>query len=517
MISFDDLVDTGINTEGIENEIRNVKMNTQVNRFSIYDCKYSIQSLSSMITSYSPEQYSSSLASLSSDTSMLNSSMNDIVSSLSSLSSDTLMLYNSLTTMSGGEGFNYWQSYDEHPNQGYNVNERLESALINNAASGVGPAADFFDCTFGNNMYHFTGNEFVSNHNYIHNFVHDLNYLTFSANDFSKCSSINVNAEIFSANSFTEVKCLNITALRQNGGNSISSCSDVNIYYQGTYTLNAESNKRLNICGGAYKSGGLINNDYVNMDVLSMSALNCNNKLNMISCLECVSNTFNDCQLLNLNAYNMSNNTFNSMHDANIRALSLSFMIVTKLYGKCDVSAQNIDWLQINWDAWATSYSSSGSVNVKANSVMGNIAAVEDACVVCDSVKAIGLDHCKKVTVSAKSIASGFWVNGADDLDLWFESIDLPKEDSDIYGLSSIGTLHIHQHSSYMGDTWNYNNNRPLAAFSNGVRCLDFDFKVPTYLIANGGTIWNGAGYGYPGFHISDIYVNGVPYTCYTH
>ena len=82
MISFDDLVDVGGDTEQLENELREVRINTQVNRFSIYDCKYSIQSLSSMISTITVADYSASFTSLSYDTSLLNSSMNDVISSL---------------------------------------------------------------------------------------------------------------------------------------------------------------------------------------------------------------------------------------------------------------------------------------------------------------------------------------------------------------------------------------------------------------------------------------------------
>ena len=44
MISFDDLVDFDTDIQTLEDELRNVKVNTQVNRFSLYDCTDSIES-----------------------------------------------------------------------------------------------------------------------------------------------------------------------------------------------------------------------------------------------------------------------------------------------------------------------------------------------------------------------------------------------------------------------------------------------------------------------------------------
>ena len=91
MISFDDLVNSGGDTEQLENEMREIRLNTQVNRFSIIDCTNSIESLSS----------------------------------------NTLALYNSLTTITGGGGggFGYLEPFSAHSTESfiYNCNDVLSN------------------------------------------------------------------------------------------------------------------------------------------------------------------------------------------------------------------------------------------------------------------------------------------------------------------------------------------------------------------------------------------------------
>lgn len=331
MISFDDLVDVGGDTEQLENEIREVRINTQVNRFSIYDCKYSIQILSSMISTITVADYASSLSSLSSDTNLLNSSMNDIISSMSSLSSDTLLLYNSITdlTTGGGTGFNYWQSYDEHPILGYNVNERLESDIINNDIKGVGPAADFYDCTFQNKYVNLTGQEFNSNHIFNNSWYHNLDYLTFNSNSYEIINSLKINCDICSLNTFNQVKHLDLTCIRPFDINSFVSCTDVHVKNMGDLQIVANSCKNINICGGNITSGVLLDNDFIKINCNNIEKYNYSNKFNEISCYACNTNTFSNCDLLSMTCYNMNSNLFGSDGIYNIKCYSCNNLSAT--------------------------------------------------------------------------------------------------------------------------------------------------------------------------------------------
>jgi len=223
----------------------------------------------------------------------------------------------------GSGGFDYWQSYSDHPVQGYNISDKLIDTSIDYAL-GVGPAMDFQNCTFGRAQHYFTGNEFVSNKYYNVLFEGSFKYLSLGYNDFTNCLTLNLDVNVFSRNTFDKIKMLNITCNRPNDSNTIKNCSDVNLYIQGSYTLNAESNKRLNICGGVYKSGGMIDNDFANINILTMSGINCKNKMNFISCVECVSNTFNNCQMLNLNACNIASNYYQNVNNVNMIANSIT-------------------------------------------------------------------------------------------------------------------------------------------------------------------------------------------------
>lgn len=331
MISFDDLVDVGGDTEQLENEMREIRLNTQVNRFSIYDCKYSIQSLSSMISTITVADYSASFTSLSYDTSLLNSSMNNVISSLSSLSSDTLLLYNSITdlTTGGGTGFDYWQSYDEHPIKGYNVSERLESDIMNNHIQGVGPAADFYDCTFQDKYVNLTGNEFVSNHIFNNKWYHNLDYLSFNNNSYEIISSLKINCDICSANTFNQVKYLDLTCIRPFDVNSLVSCTDAHIKNMGNLKLVAESCKNINLYGGNITSGVLSKNDYVKINCNNFENFNYSNEFNEINCYACNSNTFSNCGLLSMSCYNMNNNTFGSEGTYNIKCYECDGLTAT--------------------------------------------------------------------------------------------------------------------------------------------------------------------------------------------
>lgn len=116
MISFDDLVNSGGDTEQLENEMREIRLNTQVNRFSIIDCTNSIESLSS----------------------------------------NTLALYNSITTITGGGGggFGYIEPYSAHSSESfiYNCNDVLSNQSFNETFKEVGPNINFDNVSFTTNQ-----------------------------------------------------------------------------------------------------------------------------------------------------------------------------------------------------------------------------------------------------------------------------------------------------------------------------------------------------------------------------
>lgn len=249
----------------------------------------------------------------------------DIISDLTSISNSAFIKYvpcswlNQTFTSSGsGGGFNYWQSYDEHPIKGYNVSERLESDIMNNNIQGVGPAADFYDCTFQDKYVNLTGNEFNSNHIFNNTWYHNLDYLTFNNNNYEIINSLKINCDICSANTFNQVKYLDLACIRPMGINSFTNCTDLYIKNQGEHQLILTSCKNVNLTGGNIY-GVAMKNDYVKMNVNEIKSFNYSNNFNELTCYNCFSNTFKDCELFNLNAYSMSNNTFNGIGDYKIK------------------------------------------------------------------------------------------------------------------------------------------------------------------------------------------------------
>lgn len=501
------------------------------------------------------------------------SQLNNINTNTSSLRFDVNNILSSISTLTiSGGGFDYTEQFSVHSSLrlGYNVSDSVNGISLSDVIKfNFGPNCTFDDCTF-NSIRSLTINDVVNKckFNTIRNGKLFGDILTCS---FKTCSMLNMSGQDdiascqFSTARFVNITCSdflsnsiygaynwnincnnlqagrfiagdkvninafaagsfsanNISTLNFSGGNFESitfNLETVNNQTGNMTSCNYYQNEYLNLCGESISGCQIseckdVNLNYVNVVNNTFSDLSSLNAtcINMTNC------NWNDLKQVNVNAYSLRDLTIQSIYDAHITASLISNMVITKMYSYYDISAFSIDWLQMNWDPWASTYTTTGTINAKAAFIQANIVGADDVNIKCDSAKAVVIEHCKNATISAKSIASGFCVKNVDDLDLWLDNIDLPSADADIYGLSSIGTLHIHQHSSYNGNGWNYLNNRPMAAFSNGVSCLDFDFKVPTYLINNGATTWNGAGYGYPGYHISDIYVNGVPYTCYSH
>lgn len=247
----------------------------------------------------------------------------DIASNLTSISNSAFIKYIPCSWLNvggggGSGGFDYWQSYDEHPLLGYNVSERLESDIINNDISGVGPAADFYDCTFQDKFVNLTGNEFNSNHIFNNKWYHNLDYLTFNNNSYEIISSLKINCDICSANTFNQVKYLDLTCIRPVSSNSFVSCTDIYIHNQGNHQIILNSCKNVNLTGGNF-NGIALNNEFVKINCNNIESFNYSNNFNEISCYGCNSNTFKDCDLFSLTAFSMSNNTFNGIGDYKIK------------------------------------------------------------------------------------------------------------------------------------------------------------------------------------------------------
>ncbi len=247
----------------------------------------------------------------------------DINSDLTSISNSAFIKYVPCSWLNvggggGSGGFNYWQSYDEHPLLGYNVSELVESGIINNHIKGVGPAADFYNCTFQDKYVNLTGLTFSSNHIFNNKWYHDLKYIMFDENSYEIISSLKINCDVCRYNTFNQVKHLDLSCIRPVSSNSFVSCTDIYVYNQGTHQIILSSCKNVNLTGGNF-NGVALNNDYVKINCNNIESFNYSNKFNEISCYGCNSNTFKDCDLFSLTAFSMSNNTFNGIGDYKIK------------------------------------------------------------------------------------------------------------------------------------------------------------------------------------------------------
>lgn len=216
MISFDDLVNSGGDTEQLENEMREIRLNTQINKFSIIDCTNSIESLSS----------------------------------------NTLALYNSLTTITGGGGggFGYLEPYSAHSSESfiYNCNDTLESISFNDTFKEVGPNINFDNVSF-------TNKQKVS-----------LKGLNCDSCLITSISNVILDYETFHHNSCNSMKLLNVsgTDIKSNLFNYNSNLK-INGYSVLNNTINTNSILSLN--GFSVNNNSLISNSIMNLTGQSMS------------------------------------------------------------------------------------------------------------------------------------------------------------------------------------------------------------------------------------------------------
>lgn len=343
MISFDDLVNSGGDTEQLENEMREIRLNTQVNRFSIIDCTNSIESLSSMMSTITVADYSASL---------------------SSLSSDTLALYNSITTITGGGsgGFDYIEPYSAHSSESfiYNCNDILSNQAFPSFETfkEVGPNINFDNVSFTTNQkLNLKGQTFnscliqsntepmmldyklIQNVSYSKNSFINVSADEFKNNTLTSNSIVNISGFINTSNKYVYFNNLNITASKdiQNTYQHIEKlCNYVytaknNSYYSGSYLyLNILTNGDTNtysfidfIHNNIYKNSYnkysvisyLYNNNFTNLNN-TFSKIQLHNILGNIK-----DNTFTSNTLLNMSAINIDGNTMGSISLANLKGV----------------------------------------------------------------------------------------------------------------------------------------------------------------------------------------------------
>ena len=307
MISFDDLVDAGGDTEQLENDLRNVKLNTQANRFSIIDCTNSIETLSS----------------------------------------NTLALYNSLTTITGGGGgFNYIELYSAHSTESfiYNCNDILSNQSFTDTFKEVGPNINFKNVSITTaqklNLKGQTFNNCFINTNTKHV---ALNYASMDNNSIYNNNFIDIKADTFNNNDVKSNTFINISGF-QNVGNTCSNNNILHItgnyYYYNTITLN----KSVSINASAAENNSIRSNNLVNFNAHSQtknsifgnSLLNTingfllNNNSYVGNCAKIchysgTGNTFNP-SILDYTGYSISKNTLGALKNGHFKIGTANFI-----------------------------------------------------------------------------------------------------------------------------------------------------------------------------------------------
>lgn len=366
MISFDDLVNVGGDTEQLENEMREIRLNTQVNRFSIIDCTNSIESLSSMISTITVADYSASL---------------------SSLSSDTLALYNSISTITGGGGggFEYLEQYSAHSTESfiYNCNDVLSNQSFNETFKEVGPNINFNAVSFTTNQkLNLKGQTLnscliQSNTEYMM-----LNYESMKSNTITNNGFINISCLTNTSNSYSGNSFLTITGSVINK-NTIS-----------------QNNTFVSLNGYSIQSNSIRNNYMVDISGYSLSQNSVWGNgilLQTINCYEMNSedydgdvgifchhggskNTFND-SILDYTGYSVSSNVISarsighvkigSTSGGNIGGLVNGGLLTLEVFSGSKVNVNNVKgYCDMRIGAFnSCTVSSNSKINISAKSI----------------------------------------------------------------------------------------------------------------------------------------------------
>lgn len=313
MISFDDLVNSGGDTEQLENEMREIRLNTQVNRFSIIDCTNSIESLSS----------------------------------------NTLALYNSLTTITGGGGggFDYIEPYSAHSSESfiYNCNDVLSNQAFPSFETfkEVGPNINFDNVSFttAQNLslkgQTFNSCLIQSNTEYMM-----LDYKLIQNGEYSKNNFIYVSADEFKNNILNMNAFINISG-KYNSGNNLSNISLCNMI---DYQINNNTfyNMYNNNIKCKYINTNTFNGGYYNIlcrdyNANTASVIGINN----ISALDIKSNTINSVVLLKNICSAYGANSIYSIRKININNLTFTSNILTS-NSSVNIDGYNIETNEFN-------------------------------------------------------------------------------------------------------------------------------------------------------------------------
>lgn len=264
------------------------------------------------------------------------------------------------------------------------------------------------------------------------------------------------------------------------------------------------------------------NNTFLNCNNMRLSAVEMTgNDINMSGNVSVVAdkvsaNVFKSMYSLKLDGINQFANSFQHVSNVDMMANNINTWVGSSVSGSINVDCNQLNWFFLNsYFDWTNTHSADRAKEVNLNyndGIANNVVSAESVNIKCNTWAGV-LEDCDQARVSAKTL-SHYCISNVKDVHLWFDGIDMPYDDRDIYGISSVSTLHIHNidKNTYIAN-WDYNNNPPIALFTNNVKCLDLDCYPPSYLYNN--NIWNGANYGLGGFHPSDIYINGVLLTKY--
>lgn len=304
MISFDDLVDVGGDTEQLENDLRNVKLNTQANRFSIIDCTNSIETLSS----------------------------------------NTLLLYNSLTTMTGGGGgggFNYLESYSAHSTESfiYNCNDILSNQSFTNTFKEVGPNINFNAVSITTNQkLNLKGQTFNSCLIQSDTEHLKLNYASMDSNSIYNNNFIDMKVDTFRFNDVSSNTFINISGF-SNAGNTYSNNNILHITDIYIYTNTIYSNKSVSINASAAENNGIRSINLVNFNAHSQSGnlIYGNSMLNTVNGFVLNSNSYAGscakichylgsgntfvCSALDYTGYSISSNTVGAWKNGHVKII----------------------------------------------------------------------------------------------------------------------------------------------------------------------------------------------------
>ena len=354
----------------------------------------------------------------------------DFKSDLTSISNKAFIKYVpcSWLNVSGGGGsggFDYWEGYVSHRQNGYNVSGTVKSALIVDNIYSLSPYANFSYCTFQSlyevhslNCEYFHTNSFFNNQTEI-----NIKASEFRENTFENCRMVNVSACTLASNYYVGNTVINISANNMKSFNTFSNNDIVNItcYNTDTGYYNKPiftGNSYLNIMADNLHSGIIADNSFVNINCKTLKSYNISNTFNNITAYYIGNNTiayhntninclFNfSCSNFNDNSVQVRTNSFN---------LSALYM-ADNTFSNCSyltINAGNISRLQLYSDSQAIS--TNRVLKLKGNSIDScNIMDYERVYLDCPIMKNIHLNGCPSIYLTTTYDFLKSWVYSSD-------------------------------------------------------------------------------------------------------